>query len=159
VKNVSRGRDDIVYCAGFFEGEGSVRIQNHGRRSRCLQLQVTVVQATLEPLDLFKKLFGGSIARRQMRYRGGYRNLYTWVASSKSGEIFLRTVYPYLRIKKEEARIALQYRDRIRDQTQYDTRKRLSENEVAERMRLAELIKTVRKEKRAAVQERCVAYV
>lgn len=106
---------EIAYAAGFFDGEGHIRIAKHSKRGSYM-LQVSAVQATLEPLPIFERLFGGTIHRRVTQYRGTPRAQYTWQASSGAAESALRQMLPFLRTKRDEAEMALEFRATFRPQ-------------------------------------------
>lgn len=105
----------IAYAAGFFDGEGHIRIQRHSSRGSYM-LSVSAVQATEFPLPLFVELFGGTIKRRLLPYRNTIRQLFTWQVSSKAAENALKLMMPYLIAKLDEAQLALEFRSTFRPQ-------------------------------------------
>lgn len=144
---------DWAYAAGFFEGEGHVRIQNHSRRSRCFHMQITAVQSTEEPIYWMQERFGGTVSRRLMNYRGTKRALFTWQASNRVAERFLRGIYKYCRVKVDEIDVALRFMGMKRDQSGGGGRQRLTEEEVNARLECFHLIKRLRIEKRASARD------
>jgi hypothetical protein len=58
---------------------------------------------------LHKVVGKGSVARE--RPRPNRRTQYTWIISSKEAEDFLREIYPYLVIKKEQADVVFKFRE------------------------------------------------
>lgn len=115
MRNALLTSEKVAYAAGFFDGEGHIRIQRHSKRGSFM-LQISAVQATLTPLPLFAELFGGTVHKRIMQYRGTPRAQYTWQASSKSAEMALRAMLPYLLVKLDEAQLALEFRSTFRPQ-------------------------------------------
>ena len=113
-----------------------------------MMLSVTAVQATESPLDWFKACFGGTVKFRWIPYRGSKRPLWTWQASSKCAEQFLRQVLPYLKVKREEADLALQFRATFRPQ--FGDRSRMPDNIIALRRGMQEGLKKIRHDKREA---------
>lgn len=137
--------ESLAYAAGFFDGEGHIRIQSHSVRGSYM-LSVSVVQATPDPLDLFVDLFGGVVKRRLLPYRGQVRCLFTWQTSSMSAEKCLRQMLPFLRVKRAEADLALEFRATFRPQ--YGDRSK-NTPEVEEARREAMLtLQQMRKDKR-----------
>lgn len=138
---------ELSYLAGFFDGEGHIRISKHSKRGSYM-LQISVVQAEQNPLQFFKEVFGGTISSRLTDYRGGKRALFTWQASSKVAEEALRAMLPYLRTKDYEALIALEFRKTFRPR--YGDRSKLSlELENTRRKQMLDL-QSARKAKRSA---------
>jgi hypothetical protein len=105
----------IAYAAGFFDGEGHIRITQHSTRGSYM-LQISAIQATPEPIEFLKELFGGTISKRFTIYKGGMKAVFTWQTSSKAAEITLLKMLPYLICKKDEAELALQFRKTFRPQ-------------------------------------------
>ena len=147
---------DLAYAAGFFDGEGHIRIQQHSARCRTFMLQVTATQATLFPLDWFQEHFGGTVSSRLQGYRGEQRAQYTWQASSAVAERFLLAILPYLQVKRDEAELALQFRKTFRPQ--FGDRSRMPDSVLEERdqmrLQLQQLRKTKRQYAFRKVQER-----
>ena len=150
VKNASPTSNDLAYVAGFFDGEGHIRIQKHSTRCDSTMLSVTCVQATEFPLDRFIDFFGGTLKLRKMKYKGGTRRLYTWQTSSAQAEKFLRAIYPFLIVKKDEADIAFEYRKTFRPMhvVQSDQYKKLDRSIVSARNVMHDQLMQVRKDKR-----------
>lgn len=152
MKTASHTPEDLAYAAGFFDGEGHIRIQKHSTRCRSMMLQVSICQATSAPLDWFQETFGGTLKRRLVKYKGNRKVRYDWQASSGVAEKFLRDTLPYLRNKSDEALVALAFRERIGTQSigaEWNN-KRLSEDEVLARETLANKLKQIRAEKHAS---------
>lgn len=108
---------DLNYAAGFFDGEGCVRIDkliippNRRRPSGYMryQLKVSIAQANPDPLYLFQAQFGGSLCSdgyaKKLRSQSRIRN--QWVAWSRYAYDFLVAVRPFLIVKAEEANLAI----------------------------------------------------
>lgn len=139
-------REIVAYCAGFFDGEGHIRIAKHSKRGSFM-LQITAVQATEAPLPLFIKAFGGSLKRRVMSYRGRPKALWEWQASSKCAEEALREMQPFLIAKADEVALALEFRATFRPQ--YGERSKNTPELEAKREAMMYDLQAARKEKRA----------
>ena len=136
---------DVAYLAGFFDGEGHIRIQRQSKRGSHM-LQISVVQAEMTPLPLFKATFGGTIRERMLKYKGGQRALFTWQASSKVAQVSLEAMRPYLRTKLDEANVALRFRESFRPQ--YGDRSKLPEELFNWRIEQMIALQQIRKKKR-----------
>lgn len=77
-------RDDLLYFAGFYDGEGSVCAAKNGG---CI---VQVPQKDPEPLFRGRSLWGGSI-----RQPAG-RDIWVWVMSGDRARLFLQAIYPFV---------------------------------------------------------------
>mgnify|MGYP006888293429 FL=1 len=111
-------------------------------------LSVTAVQATPYPLTMFVDLFGGTMSKRFIQYRGTKRALFTWQSSSKQAEDALRRMMPYLVVKKDEAEVALRFRATFRPQ--YGERSKNAPEVESARQEMMYLLQRMRVEKRAA---------
>ncbi len=80
---------DILFFAGFYEGEGSACA---GKNGSCI---VQVPQKDPEVLYRARSLWGGSI-------RPNGRGIYVWVMSGDRGRLFLQTIYPFLSGRRKE---------------------------------------------------------
>ncbi len=105
-----------IWCAGFFDGEGSVSIPL-GKRSgasgmAAMQywLQINVTQNRRVPLELIKERFGGRIARvSQPADKKLVRPIWRWIADADVAVAFLQVIRPHLRIKGKAADIAFEF--------------------------------------------------
>ena len=117
---------DHAYLAGLFDGEGSITISKRSARSKSGRyipyyvLVVCLVNTHLPTILTFAEMFRSGNRRvypttyaKKPRTENG-RPCYTWNVASEVAENFLRCVHPYLRIKKEEADLAFEFRDHIR---------------------------------------------
>ena len=102
---------DAAYAAGFFDGEGNVVIAlNHqgGARGIYPVYNMRIGAAQKEPSTLFwlRDRWGGSVRKA----RTGH---HTWQAFSLGALAFLRDVLPYLQVKNERARLAIEYQHTV----------------------------------------------
>lgn len=75
-------RDDLLFFAGFYEGEGSVQ----GRHGACT---MQLVQKDTELLHRGRSLWGGSIHLNN-------RGISSWILAGDRARSFLIAIYPYL---------------------------------------------------------------
>lgn len=89
---------DTAYAAGFFDGEGCVRLQrnNNGGYS----LRVVVSQKDPKPLAWMRERWGGSFDKYPSNVAWMYY-LYSW-----STHNFLVSVSPFLLVKKQQVLLA-----------------------------------------------------
>jgi len=103
-----------AYLAGLFDGEGAVTINFFVNGGKYLSIK-PVVEFTFahreETVALLKQLhkeFGGTLKAYKKRDRGKERDVVQWFcADLEKVEAFVRSVYPYLRIKKRHAELVL----------------------------------------------------
>ncbi|MGY1823305.1 hypothetical protein [Geodermatophilus sp. SYSU D00079] len=99
----------LPYCAGFFDGEESIGIYRngsaHGRTLRVQLTQNATVRST--PLLLeFQSRWGGSLCAMNRTYA---RPAWNWQVSASAGAKVLKDIRPWLRLKCDEADIALEW--------------------------------------------------
>lgn len=112
-----------AYLAGIIDGEGSVMIRKSTYRMRnpkykdCknpqYSVRVGIKMATPVVLDLLKDKFGGHIHKEKRIYQSknsfkSNKIMYCYNAEHKLAENILRTLLPYLHLKQEQAKLALQ---------------------------------------------------
>lgn len=102
----------VEYLAGLFDGEGCIHI---GRRPRgkwlpSFFLQVNINMANSELIYSIANQIGGYVTiNRHDLARKGRRPAYQLGLSGTPSRLFLQEIYPFIRIKKEEARIAIAF--------------------------------------------------
>lgn len=105
--------DFAVYAAGFFDGEGCVRIdrgRNPHNGRRYYALHVIVVNTYLPVLQELRERYGGVVKPRQ-RAKSHWKPSFQWRVCSKDALVFLRDVLPHLRVKRREAEIAIAFQE------------------------------------------------
>jgi hypothetical protein len=127
---------DLAYVAGLFDGDGCIYIKKNLpsalRRMKNPGYEIAVAIANTYPpiLKELKNWFGGTI-KKTKRKKDNHSILYQWGLTSKSALPFLRMVYPYLRIKKEQVMWALLFEDYRETLNPHKGRKGYSEEEIA----------------------------
>lgn len=99
----------LSYVAGIVDGEGCLQIREQlvQRKYKHICMDVEVCNTSKRLIDFLHDTFGGH------RYTGKRPNrkiYYRWKVSSAQAEAFLRLIYPYLLIKKEQADICFALR-------------------------------------------------
>ena len=134
--------EQLAYIAGFFDGEGTVSIApNKTRKKVNYVLTVYIYQQDKAPLELIQKEFGGHF------WKGRDRCWHLQLGNAKAAH-FLVSIYPFLIVKREEARIALEFRSTV-DSTR---RTPLTDEERGKRERLYLQLKATRSTDEAAIQ-------
>lgn len=105
----------LAYFAGIFDGEGWVsitRTRPYGRHvTPRYSLYIGVANTYLPVLEAMKLLFGGSLGKTAKV------NLqcYAWRLTSHNAVRFLEALLPYLRIKRMQAEIGIEYMSVVSD--------------------------------------------
>ena len=105
-------RTDLAYLAGILDGEGSISIHKHKDKNSQLgyyyQLVINVANTNEWLINWIHLNFGGNIYKKRMLAKH-YKQVYLWSASSNQAKTLLELILPYLRLKKAQADIALQF--------------------------------------------------
>jgi hypothetical protein len=99
---------DDAYFAGFFDGEGCIRIQS-SHKGTSWHIRVTCVQRNPAPLLLMVERYGGAAGKFS---KGRNEDMWTWYAMGPKAAAFLERVLPYLIVKREQAEMALAFQAR-----------------------------------------------
>jgi len=101
----------LAYTAGFFDGDGSLGVYWHKNKS-CyrggyFELDVRIAQHHYLPLfDLLLEQFGGSL------HYAKTKRMWVWRVTAAKALHFLVAILPYLRVKKAQAKLAIQFQER-----------------------------------------------
>ena len=106
----------LQYLAGFFDGEGSIGINASPRKDKSQKLycSLRINVANVHP-DVINELylrFGGSIDIVNVG-KTNRRQAYRWMIACKKAASFLEAIYPYLVVKREQAKLALIFQKRM----------------------------------------------
>ena len=101
---------DLNYMAGIFDGEGCISIGKHKKRGHwnaAYSLKVAIVMCNAYIPNLFQFAFGGKVYTQN---RGGrYLPEWHWAIAANKAVEFLKILLPYLRLKKDEAELAIRF--------------------------------------------------
>jgi len=95
--------DDIVYMAGFFDGEGSICIITGTHN-----LQVQLSNTDQKIMEWIAETFGGH-ARAKKKYKSQHRKAWVWQLNSGAAMEFLIVIGGRLKIKHRQAKLAIQF--------------------------------------------------
>lgn len=123
----------LAYLAGFFDGEGSIYARNG--------LQVSAVQIDRTPLLLLQGEFGGRVT--DPRRTGSPTSV--WRIYGQPAAEALRALFPYLIVKSEQAKLALQYATLVQPRSQAHHGRQVSDEIKAQREYLRQRIMRTRR--------------
>ena len=106
---------DLAYTAGIFDGEGSVSLNKkncwHYASGHSITMVCALSNTDLALINWLQSHFGGSVCL--MRNRSPkWRECWRWSVPCNKALAFLVAIYPYLRIKKYQAGIAVDFQKR-----------------------------------------------
>ena len=97
----------LVYFAGHFDGEGCITMR-HRPNKGIQRLSISVTGNFKKTLEDYKHYFGGAV--RSIPHSSKNKLLYEWYVGSFSDMyFFLSHLKPFLKEKREQANVALQY--------------------------------------------------
>ncbi len=98
---------ECIWAAGFFEGEGSVRINKPTKRNLA-NLLVDMVNVEFDLVDFFQQRWPGYFFN--VKSDGNRNDFYRWRISSWKAAAFLKCVKPYIRgCRRERIELALEF--------------------------------------------------
>ena len=107
-----------AYAAGFFDGEGCISINKLKRRDISKGYHYTLkIQATnnvREVIGRFAEAYGGHIGLKRPRAGENRKLGYTWNVTSWGAIAFLKEIFPFLIVKRQQAEIAFRFQDSMR---------------------------------------------
>lgn len=105
-----------AYFAGLVDGEGSIYTTNNGakrpgeRNYKKICVVITMVATKAQSLPEGQGVWGGSLNIRPARL-SNHKEALDWRMSGRIAERFLKSIFPYLKIKQRQAKLALEYLD------------------------------------------------
>lgn len=104
---------DKIYFAGLMDGEGYIFIFNScvGKSKKYLKLGVKIQMVVDDSgiLSAAKESWGGYLYFHKGR-QNQHRDTAEWVIENGGAEAFLKDILPYLRLKKQQAEIGIEFR-------------------------------------------------
>jgi hypothetical protein len=76
-----------------------------------MHLMVVVTSIDRDYLDYYQNITGLGSVRLGRKEHGNQRDCFVWDMKSCQAKIFLNIIYPYMKIKKAQADIALKFQD------------------------------------------------
>ena len=118
-------RTDLAYVAGIIDGEGYIGLTRQGK-SRSIRLTVSVDNTNEWLIQWLHFAFGGSIYLRHRR-KENWKPQWSWIITCLRASDFLKLVYPFLRIKKPQAEIAIKFQEARRGHYMTDEERVIAE--------------------------------
>ena len=100
-------RTDLAYVAGIIDGEGSISLYPPCKGRRGLKISVQVGNTNEWLIQWLRFIFGGYIYT--IPPRKNCKPVHSWSVSYQQALGVLQAVYPYLRLKKPQAEIAINF--------------------------------------------------
>lgn len=98
---------DLIYAAGFFDGEGCIRIKKSREH---YNMEVTITNTYFPVINWFKDIFGGYVYIGTPEKTNFVRKpVAKWGLTGRKAMAFLILIMPYLKQKKYEAEIAWEF--------------------------------------------------
>ena len=91
--------------AGFFDGEGYIGLLKRNRSDKYTEyiIQMSIGQNDGSTMDWIKENYGGHL--HLVKRDGSYQ----WIVSNRQAYIVLKQITPYLKYKKPQAELAIQF--------------------------------------------------
>ena len=103
----------MAYMAGIFDGEGCICLRKCKKRSVVLDISFANTNEWL--IQWAKFAFGGKVylvEQSSPSSKGkNWKPYWRWAMSSNKALGFLRLLYPYLRLKKPQAELAIKFQE------------------------------------------------
>lgn len=100
----------LAYLAGLFDGEGTIGIARYRRKDRTITkdyyfLRLKVCNKNKDAMRLFKNTFHAGCLCRDKR-----SGVWDWsVSGTQHGKRVIELLLPFLRIKRKQAKLALEF--------------------------------------------------
>jgi hypothetical protein len=119
---------ELAYCAGLIDGEGCIRIKRSqpyrhltGRVNPGYSVAIHLRMVDEPAIAFLHATLGGWYYAEKAHSTKG-RPLFCWQATDQVAESVLRAVRPYLRIKAQQADLALEFRALQADRKRHRTK-------------------------------------
>jgi len=95
---------NIAYIAGFFDGEGCVRIKKASQGGNSYYIWVAITNSNKAILDFVMNIFGGSVRQAEKTVN---KTVYHYLITSSEAIDMLKVLLSFLREKKQQAELAI----------------------------------------------------
>ena len=116
VKEMKINRDDAIYLAAFLDADGTIGLHKMKQTDRAVP-RIAYINTKLSIIQWIKdtiKIGGIRTSKGGKRTEGGRRCKpnYQWQLNSQDGcYMFLKVIYPFLKLKKRQAEIVMEWID------------------------------------------------
>jgi hypothetical protein len=101
-------KEAIIYAAGLFDGEGFVTIQREKGNTIRYNLITGIQMTNRAGIEYLAANFGGKI-RKYLHKNPNFLPAYTWVLYGHKAHHFLKTILPFLKVKRQDAEIGIKF--------------------------------------------------
>ncbi len=124
---------DLSYAAGILDGEGCIGIaaKKPPNERPSHYIHVTVAMTREEIPAWLAEIFGGSVGFSEAKPRKKAK--WTWRVNNRRARRFLAVVRPYLKIKDQQAAIALQLHEDVFARSGIAAKRKLTDDEIIRR--------------------------
>ncbi len=98
----------IAYIAGFFDGEGCIRIKKANQGGNSYYVWVAITNSNKAILEEIAELFGGKVRQAEKKVN---KVVYHYLITSSEAVDFLKTVRCFLREKRAQADTAIYFHE------------------------------------------------
>ena len=98
--------NDVAYIAGFFDGEGCVRIKRANQGGNSYYITATITNSNKAILEYIKDIFGGKVRQAEKKAN---KIIYHYELSSAEAVDMLKTLMGFLREKRPQAELAVDF--------------------------------------------------
>lgn len=105
---------DIIYIAGLFDGEGYITIQKPHSGSRSHVLEIGICNTNKEIIDFVHNVLKVGHVDIKTYSNEKWRPLYRWIANSRQALKVLEKILPFLKVKKKQAELAIEFQKNIK---------------------------------------------
>lgn len=109
---------DLAWAAGLIDGEGNIGLHKayHKKmKNQLYAIELSVHMTSKVAVDRLFKMFGLGHINFESRLYTNHKDIYRWKCVSNQACRVIRQIYPYLVVKKEQAKYVLEYLDRKTD--------------------------------------------
>ena len=138
MKKTTRGKPiELAYIAGFVDGEGCIGIykRNYPNKPNWAPryyTQVFIVNTDKNILKWIETFFVGTMHKKK-KYNIKHRQGFVFYIRGNETPLFLKAILPYLKIKKEQAKLVLDFHQKIKKVKGAFGRQMLDEKEIKKR--------------------------
>ena len=100
--------NDVAYIAGFFDGEGCVRIKHANQGGNSYYVWVAITNSNKSILEYIATIFGGSVRKAERKTN---KWVYHFLITSSEATDMLKVILGFLREKKEQAELAIRFHE------------------------------------------------
>ena len=101
--------NDVAYIAGFFDGEGCVRIKRANQGGNSYYITTTITNSNRQILEYIMGIFGGRVREAEKKAN---KIVYHYELTCAEAVDMLKTLLGFLREKKKQAELAINFHDK-----------------------------------------------